>query len=162
MEISNNSEYIFGNNLRFLRKLKKMTLLGLSDVLKISKSAISDYENSKSLPGLDVVQKFSSYFGIPIDDLYNSEISEIYKKNGSIYTNEAQKTSKHKTEDIAFENEKYIFNVKLLTQKLESTQLQIQMLKQLLESREAENKTLKINIRLLEEQIKFFDKKVES
>ncbi len=47
-------------------------------------------------------------------------------------------------------------NIKLLNQKLESTQLQIQMLKQLLDSREAENKTLKINIKLLEEQLKNF------
>ncbi|MBK8625059.1 MAG: helix-turn-helix transcriptional regulator [Saprospiraceae bacterium] len=137
-----------------------MTLFGLSDVLKISKSAISDYENSKSLPGLDVVQKFSTYFDIPIDDLYNSDITEIYKKTGKIYTKEAIKTPKGNTEDIAFENEKYIFSIKLLTQKLESTQLQIQMLKQLLESREAENKTLKINIKLLEEQLKNFDKLV--
>jgi len=45
----------------------------------------------------------------------------------------------------------------LITQKLESTQLQIQMLKQLLESREAENKTLKINIKLLEEQLRNFN-----
>ena len=50
MEISNKTEYFFGNNLRFLRKSKKMTLLGLSETLKISKSAISDYEIGKTLP----------------------------------------------------------------------------------------------------------------
>jgi transcriptional regulator with XRE-family HTH domain len=155
MEISSIAEYFFGNNLRFLRKSKKMTLLDLSDVLKISKSAISDYEIGKSLPGLDVVQKFSSYFNIPIDDLYNSDIPELYK-NGVHNISKKQSKIALNENDIAFENEKYIFNIKLITQKLESTQLQIQMLKQLLESREAENKTLKINIKLLEEQLRNF------
>lgn len=153
MDNSNKSEYFFGNNLRFLRKLKKMTLLGLSDVLKISKSAISDYETGKSLPGLDVVQKFSTFFDVAIDHLYNSDISEIHKRTGNLSLKKDDKITLQNSTDIAFENEKYIFSVKLLTQKLESTQLQIHMLKQLLESREAENKTLKINIKLLEEQL---------
>ena len=74
MENSNKTEYFFGKNLRFLRKLKKLTLLELSEMLKISKSAISDYEIGKSLPGLDVVQKFSQFFETPIDTLYNSDI----------------------------------------------------------------------------------------
>ncbi len=153
---SNKSEYFFGKNLRFLRKYKKMTLLGLSELLKISKSAISDYETSKTLPGLDVVQKFSHYFETPIDDLYNSDIPELYKKGGLNFFKNKPSGISGKNE-IAFENEKYIFNIKLITQKLESTQLQIQMLKQLLESREAENKTLKINIKLLEEQLRNFN-----
>lgn len=154
MENSNKTELFFGNNLKFLRKQKKMTLFNLSDALDISKSAISDYENNKSVPGLDVVQKFSTYFEIPIDKLYNSDIPEFYKKTGSIHVKVNQSLPLKNPEEVAFENEKYIFSVKLLTQKLESTQLQIQMLRQLLESREAENRTLKINIKLLEEQLK--------
>ena len=155
MEFSNKSEYFFGNNLRFLRKSKKMTLLSLSEALKISKSAISDYEIGKTLPGLDVVQKFSDFFEIPIDDLYNSDIVDFYKKGG-IKIKKRKALNADNDSNNEFENEKYSFSVKLLTQKLESTQLQIQMLKQLLVSREAENKTLKINIKLLEEQLKNF------
>lgn len=151
MEISNKTEYFFGKNLRFLRKSKKMTLLNLSETLQISKSAISDYEVGKTLPGLDVVQKFSSFFNVPIDDLYNSDIAELFEKNGAVLTRKKDDTVE-KIKNVELENEKYMFNIKLLSQKLESTQVQIQMLKQLLESREAENKTLKINIKLLEEQ----------
>ena len=155
MENSNKTEYFFGKNLRFLRKLKKLTLLELSEMLKISKSAISDYEIGKSLPGLDVVQKFSQFFETPIDTLYNSDIPELYKIKGSNFA-KGKATLLTDEKDLTFENEKYLFDIKLITQKLESTQLQIQMLKQLLESREAENKTLKINIKLLEEQLRNF------
>lgn len=155
MENSTKTEYFFGKNLRFLRKLKKMTLLDLSETLKISKSAISDYEIGKSLPGLEVVRKLSQFFESPIDILYNSDIPELYKKNGPNFT-KGKPMVLADEKDLAFENEKYLFNIKLITQKLESTQLQIQMLKQLLESREAENKTLNINIKLLEGQLRNF------
>ncbi|MBK8350083.1 MAG: helix-turn-helix transcriptional regulator [Saprospiraceae bacterium] len=155
MEISNKTEYFFGKNVRFLRKAKKMTLLSLSDALKISKSAISDYEIGHTLPSLDVVQKISSFFDVPMDDLYNSEISELFENNNDVLTRKKD-DAVERIKNVELENEKYVFNLKLLAQKLESTQLQIQMLKQLLESREAENKTLKINIKLLEEQQKNF------
>ncbi|MFN8337728.1 MAG: helix-turn-helix transcriptional regulator [Saprospiraceae bacterium] len=152
MEFSNNSEYLFGNNLRFLRKSKKMTLLELSKSIQVSKSALSDYETYKTIPSLDVVKKFSNFFNIPMDALYNSDISEILKKNKMhSFKQDLQQENK------ILDHEKYTFNLKLLTQKLESTQLQIQMLKQLLASKESENMTLGINIKLLEERIKLLD-----
>lgn len=152
MEFSNNSEYFFGNNLRFLRKSKKMTLLELSKSIQVSKSALSDYETYKTIPSLDVVKKFSNFFNIPMDALYNSDISEILKKDKMhSFKQDVQQENK------ILDHEKYTFNLKLLTQKLESTQLQIQMLKQLLASKESENMTLGINIKLLEERIKLLD-----
>ena len=152
MEFSNNSEYLFGNNLRFLRKSKKMTLLELSKSIQVSKSALSDYETYKTIPSLDVVKKFSNFFNIPMDALYNSDISEILKKDKMhSFKQDLQQENK------ILDHEKYTFNLKLLTQKLESTQLQIQMLKQLLASKESENMTLGINIKLLEERIKLLD-----
>jgi transcriptional regulator with XRE-family HTH domain len=143
-------ENIFGDNLRFLRKRKKRTLIELSESLGISKSALSDYENGKSLPGLDIGQKLSAYFLIPMDELYNSRIPE---KNRS-GVNEGNTAPANLANPVDLENEKYMFNIKLLNQKLESLQIQMQLVRQLLDSREAENKTLKMNIRLLESQLK--------
>ena len=151
MENSINTEKYFQNNLKYLRKSKKLTLFELGDSVNISKSAISDYETGKSSPGFEVVKKLSIFFDISIDDLYNSDIPEIYDK-GIL-----KKSKKYNRNDPVFyeiENDKYVFNLNLLNQKLESTKLQLQLIKQLLESREAENKTLRINIKLLEEQNK--------
>lgn len=87
-----------------------------------------------------------------MDALYNSDISEILKKDKMhSFKQDLQQENK------ILDHEKYTFNLKLLTQKLESTQLQIQMLKQLLASKESENMTLGINIKLLEERIKLLD-----
>lgn len=151
MENSISTEKYFQNNLKFLRKNKKLTLFELSDSINISKSAISDYETGKSAPGFEVVQKLSNFFDISIDELYNSDIPELYK-NGTL--KRGKKFNRNNPMFPEIENEKYLFNLNLLHQKLESTQLQLQLLRQLLESREAENKTLKINIKLLEEQFK--------
>ena len=151
MENSINTEKYFKNNLKYLRKSKKLTLFELGDSVNISKSAISDYETGKSSPGFEVVKKLSIFFDISIDDLYNSDIPEIYDK-GIL-----KKSKKYNRNDPVFyeiENDKYVFNLNLLNQKLESTKLQLQLIKQLLERREAENKTLRINIKLLEEQNK--------
>ena len=49
-------EIFFKNNLKFLRKSKKLTLLDLGSALNISKSALSDYENGKSAPSLAVLE----------------------------------------------------------------------------------------------------------
>lgn len=143
-------ENIFGGNIRFLRKTKKLTLIELSEMLNISKSALSDYETGKSIPGLDVVQKFSTFFQIPMDALYNARIPEGQSTEKPMNAPKQEKN----LEDVALENEKYMFNLRLLHQKLEGQQVQMQLIQQLLESREAENKTLKMNIRLLEAQLK--------
>ncbi|MBK9152221.1 MAG: helix-turn-helix transcriptional regulator [Saprospiraceae bacterium] len=151
-QISNISEYKFAKNLRFLRKVRKLTLLNLASATDISKSALSDYETGKSKPGLDTLLKLSIYFDVPLDELNNSDISE--------FLNDEKKSAKHKNSEITnstlspeVENERYAFHLKLLHQKLESTRLQMQLLRQLLESKEAENRTLKINLKLLEEQL---------
>ena len=150
---SNISENKFAKNLRYLRKVRKLTLFELSSESQISKSALSDYETGKSKPGLETLLKLSMYFEVPLDELNNSDISEFIKSSGNDLQSEPKekKSSRYAPE---LENERYDFHLKLLNQKLESTKLQMQLLRQLLESREAEIKTLKINLKLLEEQAK--------
>jgi transcriptional regulator with XRE-family HTH domain len=139
-------EINFGKNLKNLRKAQKLTLIQLAKQINISKSALSDYETGKSVPSMDVVLKISNYFEVNVEKLYNSEKME----------NDFNDDSEQKTKDplkAAFENEKYSLHLKLMNQKVESIQLQLQLLRQVLESKDAENKTLKINIQLLEQRI---------
>jgi transcriptional regulator with XRE-family HTH domain len=153
LEISKYMELFLGQNIRYLRKYHKMTLVELSEKAEISKSALSDYETCKSVPGLDVLQKFSDIFNISISHLHNSDIPSLIKKG--VLTHEAGGTDAAVLlSKLDVENDRYIFNIELLNQRLEGLMVQMQLLKQLLDSKEAENKTLKINIRLLEEKIK--------
>ncbi|HMP29524.1 MAG TPA: helix-turn-helix transcriptional regulator [Saprospiraceae bacterium] len=137
-----------GKKIKDLRKGQKMTLIQMSKLVNISKSSISDYENGKSVPSLEVLLTLSKFFNVNLDFFINSEKMEFnileIKKSNPI--------------EEAFENEKYQLHLKLMNQKVESIHLQLQLLKQVLASKEAENKTLQINIQLLEQRLSFYTK----
>jgi transcriptional regulator with XRE-family HTH domain len=147
-------ENIFGKNIRKLRKRKKLTLVEVAKALKISKSAISDYESGKSKPGLDVVVKLSEYFYIPVDDLNNSDIPEF--ENVEFESKKAVKpqVSLESLDGITQWKQRNDFNVNLLRQKNESLEMQLELVKELIQSKEAENKSLQIQVKLLQEKLK--------
>ena len=145
MKNSDKMEYFFSKNLKKLRKIHNLTLVELSKESKISKSTLSDYENGKSVPPLDVISEICNYFNVTFEQISNSEISEL----------EIEKNKEKTQFDSLFENEKYKLHLNLLNQKVETVQLQIKLLEQLVKSREAENKTLKMNILLLEQKLKY-------
>ncbi len=146
----------FGQNLRLLRKKKKETLESLAEILKISKSAISDYETGKTFPSLIVSEMIASYLGVNINDLQNSNISEFNdrqieellsqkKPNTTLIQPNAERETQIK--QLEFHN-------KLLGQQVDGLNIQLQLVKQIVESKEAEIRSLLIQVRLLDEKIK--------
>ncbi len=146
----------FGTNLRLLRKKKKLTLETLGEILKISKSAISDYEVGKTFPPLDVCEVISDFFVINIDDLKNSNFAEFSEKQleDILASKSKNKNSNQDTNDFSTEKKQLEFHNKLLGQQVEGLQIQLQLVKQLIASKDAELKSLQIQIRLLEEKLK--------
>ena len=76
-------EKILSQNLKFIRKNFGLNLNQLADILGISKSSISDYENGKFVPTFNVVEKYSKHFDIEISAL-NSII--LLENNIELYT----------------------------------------------------------------------------
>ncbi len=146
----------FGTNLRLLRKRKKLTLENLGEKLKISKSAISDYEVGKTFPPLDVCEIISDFFEINIDDLKNSNFTEFSEKQleDILASKSKNKNTNQDTNDFTTEKKQLEFHNKLLGQQVEGLQIQLQLVKQLIASKDAELKSLQIQIRLLEEKLK--------
>ena len=145
----------FSANLRLLRKKNKLTLEILGKNLRISKSALSDYENGHTFPSLDVCESICQYFGTNLDDLQNSDFSEMSLEE--IQENNLNRNSGKKTDNKNDFNDPYnqlVFQNKLLNQQVEGLQIQLQLVKQLTESRISEIKSLQIQIRLLEEKYK--------
>lgn len=145
----------FGSNLRILRKKQKLTLESLGEKLKISKSAISDYEIGKTFPPLDVCELISNFFGINIDDLRNSDFTELTAEQiEDLYGAKAKiKASKDATDDFSNEKKQLEFHNKLLSQQIEGLQIQLKLVKQIVESKDSEIKSLQIQVRLLDEKI---------
>ena len=145
----------FSANLRLLRKKNKLTLEILGKNLGISKSALSDYENGHTLPSLNVCESICQYFGTNLDDMQNSDFLEMSLEE--IQGNSLNRNSGKKLDDKSDFNDPYnqlAFQNKLLNQQVEGLQIQLQLVRQLTESKISEIKSLQIQIRLLEEKFK--------
>lgn len=144
----------FSANLRILRKKNKLTLEILGKTLGVSKSALSDYENGHTVPSLDVCEAIGNYFGINLDELQNSDFSEMTLEE--IQQNSKLRNSTKREEDKNDLSDPYnqlVFQNKLLNQQVEGLQIQLQLVKQLFESKVSEIKSLQIQIKLLEEKL---------
>ena len=126
------NENIIGDNIKRIRKEKKITQKELGEMLGVSQSAINQFENNKSTPKTQTLQKIADALDVPISflmgfDLFNSKL----KKNPKIlelYAGSAQKQveniiNKQKEERLLFcfddlydtGKEKAIEQVELLT-----------------------------------------------
>jgi transcriptional regulator with XRE-family HTH domain len=67
----------FSNNIKLLRKRRGKTQDDLAFALGMKRSTLSGYENKVAEPGLDILMKFSAYFGIAIDTLLKVDLSTL-------------------------------------------------------------------------------------
>ncbi|MEA5459831.1 helix-turn-helix domain-containing protein [Arcicella sp. LKC2W] len=144
----------FSANIRVLRKKNKLTLEALGKILGVSKSALSDYENGHTVPSLDVCETIGSYFSVNLDELQNSDFSEMtleeIKQNNKLRNSNKKEEDKN---DLSNPYNQLVFQNKLLNQQVEGLQIQLQLVKQLFESKVSEIKSLQVQIKLLEEKL---------
>ncbi|MCF8324547.1 MAG: helix-turn-helix domain-containing protein [Leadbetterella sp.] len=153
----------FAENIRNLRKYKKITLEELSEAINISKSALSDYENEKFSPSLIICRKIADYFKTSVDNLEFSEILEINEKNELILNiNESLPKqileAKEFAEVLEKQKNELMLELRLQKQKVESLTLQMRLQEQLKASKLSEIELLKSQIILLQEKIALIQK----
>lgn len=62
----------FNEKLQQLRKSKNMTQEELSEVLFVSRTAVSKWESGRGLPNIDSIKMIADYFSITVDELLSS------------------------------------------------------------------------------------------
>lgn len=67
----------FSNNIKYIRRVKKISQIQLADNLGLKYSAISAWENKRSYPSVDILLKISTLFTISIDDLLKKDLSKV-------------------------------------------------------------------------------------
>lgn len=72
----------FGNRLKTLRIKKKLTQQQLADLLGLTKSVISAYENGLRYPAYDVLIKIARIFKVSTDYLLGVEIKREIDTSG--------------------------------------------------------------------------------
>ena len=142
----------FGFNLRFLRKKQKLTLVSLAEVLAISKSAVADYEVGKTIPPLDVCQKIAQTLGVSIKDLQEGDFAALTE----VQLNELLESRKDDNSEADFSNtnKQLAFQNRLLLQQIDGLKIQLQLVRQIVGSKESEIRSLKTQVVLLEEKLK--------
>ena len=58
------------NNLKDLRKLKKVSQNDLADALYVSRQTINSIENGKFDPSLTLAMKLTRYFGVSLEEIF--------------------------------------------------------------------------------------------
>ncbi len=62
-------------NIRHLRHLKKLTQEQFAEVVSITRSRVSSYEEGRSEPSIETLILFSDYFKLPIDVLVKNDLT---------------------------------------------------------------------------------------
>ena len=58
------------NNLKNLRRLKKVSQNDLADALSVSRQTINSIENGKFDPSLTLAMKLTRYFGVSLEEIF--------------------------------------------------------------------------------------------
>ena len=69
-------------NIRFLRRQQNWTQDQFSQKLDIKRSLVGAYEEGRAEPRLELLQKMASLFGISVDQLIGTDVSQLKKGEG--------------------------------------------------------------------------------
>ena len=72
---------MLGNMLKALREKKNLTQKQMSEILEVSKSNISKYENESIEPNIETLMRYANYFNVSIDFLLGREDAEGHGLN---------------------------------------------------------------------------------
>lgn len=67
----------FGQNIKFLRKRRKLTQADVSGSLSMNRSTLNNYENRVAQPGMENLVSFSNYYKIAIDTLIRVDLVKL-------------------------------------------------------------------------------------
>ena len=67
------------NNLKYLRKKKKLTQQQFADELGIKRASVGAYEESRAEPKYELLKKIADFYGLTMDELANDTINEKWK-----------------------------------------------------------------------------------
>ena len=59
------------NNIRYYRKLNKLSQTELAKILHVDQTAISQWETGKTYPSIETAKHMASYFEVTIEQLLN-------------------------------------------------------------------------------------------
>lgn len=65
---------MLADNLRYLRKKKKLSQQELADTMKLPRTTLGDYERGKTEPNIETLIRFSNFYEINLDQLLTNNL----------------------------------------------------------------------------------------
>ncbi|RWS38312.1 XRE family transcriptional regulator [Bacillus mycoides] len=131
-------ENTFGQNLRKLRKLKKINLHKLGIELDVTGSAISAWELGKKEPNFDMLKKIASYFMVSTDYLLNHQVLDNEEQEKEVVTQLAHKLCE-KNKDISVFEEELLSYISYLDFKNKSKHVALKSIENKNEEKDSKN-----------------------
>lgn len=102
-----------GNNLKIVRKRKKMSQEEVAAALGFTRSSYSGYENGVAQPSIENLISLSNFYAIPIDDLVKKDLTEFSENewdriDNGLYTDVKGQKLRVLTAMVDSENEELI------------------------------------------------------
>lgn len=67
-------------NISELRKQEKLSQDDFANIFHVSRQTVSNWENGKSYPDVEMLVKISDYFGISVDQLIKKKLYQVEQK----------------------------------------------------------------------------------
>lgn len=75
---------MLGNNIKELRKSKRMTQKDLAEVMNVSQQTIGAWETERAVPGADTLNELADYFNVTTDYLLGRPEEKKEKDSNSV------------------------------------------------------------------------------
>lgn len=70
------------NNLKYLRKKKRLTQQQFADEMNIKRASVGAYEERRAEPKYELLKKIAEFYKLTMDELANDEINDKWKPTG--------------------------------------------------------------------------------
>ena len=94
----------FGENLRIIRKSKKMSQEQLAEKMNVSRQSVSKWENSEAYPEMNNILQLCKIFNCKMNDLVHTDMSDISSLDEQIIMNVVKFNEKKQTQVKALSN----------------------------------------------------------
>lgn len=68
---------MLGDNLKYLREMKKISQQQAADTLGLPRTTLGDYERNHTEPNIDMLCKIARYFNVRLDDLLQHQLDQL-------------------------------------------------------------------------------------
>lgn len=68
---------MLGDNLKYLREVKKISQQQAADALGLPRTTMGDYERNHTEPNIDMLCKIARYFNVRLDDLLQHQLDQV-------------------------------------------------------------------------------------